>query len=606
MTNAPCPYLFCLDAHNRQGQPIDYPSFENRCQSQTERDTLLLTDQVTFCLSSSYQTCQRYQALRAREMLDSPSVGRQYQTEPTDKTFEPFGATQPLMQGPLGQRREPATDEVEAQATFADERGQNDSAMAASSTHQLHGLDEPFVNVVEDAVFHEQNYHSNVQTRPTQWYTRIGAGLLFLFVLIFGATAAVYTGWQLALDRLATARAGQINTLDSVPLQQASQPIYIVMTATSEPPAEPLAEQQPAIVPRTGIEGKPVELAQTPSANSFPAAVTATPVVIVPLPTESNPLPSTETGNGNEQVIAQPVDQQAIAVATNTPVNVQLPAVVASPTPVPVINVFLTVPPRRPTPTFDIPTSTPEPPAPTATATPQPILGTPVIIFGPDESSVPPGECTKVRWRVENVREVYYESQAAFGDGSKEECLKDERDTYALTVVFADGQTRIYTTTVDILWPTATPSITPSFTPEVLPTETWTPLPPTATPTPDVVYGTTLAVNGNNPTQCQPGTQCEIGILATNTGDSIDTLAIELVASGRWSAQLCNQIGTCSTSRLLIADVGPAHTVFVTLQVTIPAGTAGQRESYLLRSVSEGSQGTIISQVTELTIEISE
>ncbi|MEZ4733347.1 MAG: hypothetical protein R3E79_40140 [Caldilineaceae bacterium] len=164
-------------------------------------------------------------------------------------------------------------------------------------------------------------------------------------------------------------------------------------------------------------------------------------------------------------------------------------AVVA--TPAAVINVLQEVPTRRPTPVFELPTSTPVPLEPTATATETPtppILGTPVVIFGPDDSAVPPGECTNIRWHVVNVREVYYENQAAFGDGVKEECIDDEADSYALTVIFGDGQSKIFTTTVGVLWLTPTPRLTSSFTPEPMHTETWTPEPPTATPTPNVYY----------------------------------------------------------------------------------------------------------------------
>jgi hypothetical protein len=316
-------------------------------------------------------------------------------------------------------------------------------------------------------------------------------------------------------------------------------------------------------------------------------------------------LPTSAAGAAD---LAEPGATTGALIPTDTPVNLQLPPADSTATPVPVINLQVEIPTRRPTPAFDIPTSTPEvlELAPTATATLVPILGTPTIIFAADEGNIPPGECTRVRWHVENVRAVYYENQAAFGDGSQEECLRDEAVTYALTVIFADGQTKIYTTSVGILWPTPTPSITPSFTPEVLPTETWTPVPPTATATPEVVYGTTFSINGDNPYRCSSGSQCNIGLLATNSGDSLDTLAIEIVAAGDWPALLCSQIGTCSGQRLVIANVGPGNTLFATLQLTVPADSVGQSTTYAIRSVSDGSKGTVTSQVTELVIESSE
>jgi len=552
MSNATCPYLARFDANQRQCAPIDYPSFENSCLAMEEQTSLLLADQATFCLSGSFRYCQRYQNAVAEELMQQADGDEQgYPSDYTHQTPIDYHAGALTSDDLLADDRLPE-EEISAPARWPSSAG--------------------------------------------RWYTWLAAGLLFFAVIVVGGLFAAYTGWQLAVDRLATARAGQVNTLASAPIQQQVQPLYVVMTVTPEVMPEPVnPNNELALAPRTGLENKVESPAVTQ--NEFPPAVTATPITLVPLSTVAI------VQEGVTDQVATPA-----VIATERPANIQLPLADSTPTPVPIINVQLEVPTRRPTPEFDIPTSTPEVielPA-TATATVVPISGTPVIVFSADESLIPPGECTHVRWHVENVRAVYYESQAAFGDGSKEECLRDEADSYALTVIFGDGQTKIYTTTVDILWPTATPSITPSFTPEILPTETWTPIPPTATPTPNVVYGTTFSINGDNPYRCSAGSQCNIGVLATNVGDSIDTLAIELLSGGSWQALLCSQIGTCSGQRLVIANVGPGNTLFATLQLTIPADSIGQTSTYALRSVSDGSNGAVTSQVIELTIESSE
>ncbi|MEZ4673243.1 MAG: hypothetical protein R2932_03240 [Caldilineaceae bacterium] len=571
MTNAPCPYLYSRDGEQRQRAPVPYPSFENSCQDVTEPETLLLTDQATFCLSGSHTFCPRYQALVADGIVA-------------------FSGT-------------PRADFVTVPMDHATRRTQEDAFAHGRTSPKNPPLDDLWQAEDQDDLLSTDHLWSTPTDLPvTRWYPWLVAGLLFFAVIAVGSVFAAYAGWQLALDRLATARSGEVQTLAAA--AGPVQPIYLVMTATSES-AAPVVEGQGAVVvaPRTGLDAPKAAPPTAMADTGFPQAVTATPVIVVPLPGVT-PVQQSDAVAQNQNSNQPP--GAADLPATNAPGNVQLPPLESTPTPVPIINVELAVPTRRPTPEFDIPTSTAEAPTATLTETPIPIVGTPIVIFGPDESSVPPGECTKVRWHVENVRAVYYESQAAFGDGDHEECIKDESDSYALTVILANGQTQIYTTTVGIIWPTPTPSVTPSFTPEIIPTETWTPLPPTATPTPDVVFGTTLAIAGDNPHICSVDSQCTIGVLATNSGDTIDTLAIDLVAAGDWPALICNQVGTCSDSHLVIPNVGPANTVFANLQLTIPADSGGQEMSYALRAVSEGSGGSVVSQVIELKIESSE
>jgi hypothetical protein len=231
------------------------------------------------------------------------------------------------------------------------------------------------------------------------------------------------------------------------------------------------------------------------------------------------------------------------------------------------------------------------------------ILGTPVVVFGPDESAVPPGECTRVRWHVVNVREVYYENLPSLGDGSREECIDKEANTYALRIVLADGQSKIYTTTLNVLWPTPTPTLTPSFTPEPVATETWTPQAPTATPTPNVIYAVALGIDGSQQQSCTTGTDCIIGVLVTNMGDQPDTLSVEFLQKGAAAARLCRLDGVCGEQKLTISNVGPTNTAYLNLRVSLPTESAGTTFSYVLRGVSDGSQGTMTSEA--VTVEVT-
>lgn len=536
-----CPYLARFDARQTQSAPVDYPSFENQCLAGDGEAALLLTDQATFCLSGSYRLCDRFLAIHLAEEPAPPPLGQ---------------AVAPPSSSPVT----PSRDEVAwTQPLFDD----------SASTWRYH-------------------------PSRTIW-TWASAAVIFGAVLLAGGGIAAYLGWQLVQQSQLLGRAsqtGQISTLNSG-LNALQTPAFLVVTATS---AEPLPAQATAMLPAAPAgQGA---LPPNETAQSFPMAVTPTPIVVGAPAGESNPAP------------VAPQAQAGNALPTETPVpprNILLPTPAIETTPAALINVLQEVPTRRPTPLFELPTSTPvpleaTPPEPTATPT-LAILGTPVVVFAPDQAAVPPGECTKVRWHVVNVREVYYENQPTFGDGNQEECIKDEADTYALTVIFGDGQTKIYTTTVSVLWPTATPTLTPSFTPEPPATPTWTPEPPTATPTPNVIYAVALSVNGNNRQSCTAGTDCEVAVLVTNMGDHPDTLSIEFLQRDRAGAWLCRQDGVCAEQKLTISSVGPGNTAFLVLRVTLPPESAGSVFTYVLRGISEGSQGTMTSGIVTVEFE---
>jgi hypothetical protein len=427
--------------------------------------------------------------------------------------------------------------------------------------------------------------------RPSgQIWAWASAAVIFAAVLLTGGAVAAYVGWELALQAGLLPRndpAAQIDTIASA-ANGPPTPAFVVVTAVSAAPPAPVVATPP---PADGA---------APASNNpqaYPEAVTATPITLTMPDTATNPPAADE--NPPPTVVLQPT-------FTETPVpplNLVLPDAATDATPTVQINVLEAVPTRRPTPPFEaLPTDTAVPLAPTATPT-LAILGTPVVVFGPDESAVPPGECTRVRWHVVNVREVYYENLPSLGDGSREECIDKEANSYALRVVLADGQSKIYTTTLNVLWPTPTPTFTPSFTPEPVATETWTPQAPTATPTPNVIYAVALGIDGEPRRGCTAGTDCTIGVLVTNMGDQPDTLSVEFLEKGAATARLCRQDGVCGEQKLTISNVGPNNTAFLFLRVSLPADSANTVFQYKLRGISDGSQGTMTSEAVTVEVE---
>ena len=533
-----CPYLARFDAHDKRVAPVDYPSFENHCLAVEGEASLLLTDQATFCLAGSYRLCDRFQLVHLEEETPTPArpLPQQQQQTPTP-TFVADAFVEELGPQPLFQERATAWS-----------------------------------------------------YRPTrQIWTWASAAVIFAAVLLTGGGVAAYIGWELALQGGLLERAdptGQIDTLANA-IPAVETPAFVVVTATSEAQPAPVVVAPP-----------PADAAVQPNENSqsFPEAVTATPLVVTAPDSAANPPPAE---NAPPAAILQPT-------LTPTPVpprNLVLPDAASNAVPTALINVLEAVPTRRPTPPFEaMPTDTPAPLTPTITPT-LAILGTPVVVFAPDDPAVPPGECTRVRWHVANVREVYYENLPSLGDGSSEECIDKEANTYALRIVLGDGQTKIYTTTLNVLWPTPTPTLTPSFTPEPAATETWTPEAPTATPTPNVIRAVALQIKGDSRRSCTAGTDCTIDILVTNMGDQPDTLSVEFLQKGNAAAWLCRQDGVCAEQKLTVSNVGPSNTVFLTLQVTLPADSADTSFTYMLRGISDGSQGTMTSEA--VTIEVA-
>ncbi|MBN2303923.1 MAG: PD40 domain-containing protein [Anaerolineae bacterium] len=92
------------------------------------------------------------------------------------------------------------------------------------------------------------------------------------------------------------------------------------------------------------------------------------------------------------------------------------------------------------------------------TATPTPTVVPTIIEFWADRTSIYTGQCVTLSWRVEGIREVYYEGIGVTGQGSHQECPTDATTTYVLRVILVDGSEVFrYITIVVNPTPTATP-----------------------------------------------------------------------------------------------------------------------------------------------------
>lgn len=514
-----CPLLGTLDSANNPCPAVAFPSFENKCLVADDRDTLLLSDQATYCLSGGHRLCPRFRA--------ASSVARDGRVD-----------------------RESASE----------------LAAGILASDQLH---PEFMAVTSE---------DDART-PTRW-TWLGVSAVFVLMLLCGASFAAYSGWNQVQAYLNQRESGQVQSIASA--DPTATVGYIVQTATPAQPApmQPPPASTPALVVVAPVTGQPL--------GSFPAAVTATP-----------------GGPGDAGAVAGEAPVPVIVVRPQEGASAAPQATTDSP------NLLLEVPTRRPTPVFDIPTSTAVAATPTETPTETPTAaptqqptpaGTPVVVFGPAQQLVPRDGCTMIAWNVQNVREVYYENIGVDGRGQEEECVDDLLEVYHLVVVLPDGSTRLYTTTVTMLQPTYTPEPTPTFTLEPVFTPTWTPPPPTPTTPPFVRYGVALNVNGSTEQTCAKGATCEIGLIAVNTGEEIDTLLASIARSGPWSAQLCRQDGVCAGNNLALPSVGSNNSANISLRISIPGDAAPQAADYGVEAVSAGSGNVVSSGVTRLRI----
>ncbi|MCB0160869.1 MAG: hypothetical protein KDD83_22200, partial [Caldilineaceae bacterium] len=124
---------------------------------------------------------------------------------------------------------------------------------------------------------------------------------------------------------------------------------------------------------------------------------------------------------------------------------------------------------------------------------------------------------------------------------------------------------------------------------------TWTPEPPPVTPTPVKTYGVDLLLAGGSRQTCDAGATCRVGVSVTNLGNQVDDLTVQIVGSGAWSAQLCRMDGVCAASALTIYNVGPGTAGTMNLVVEVPAGAAGETQTYTLEAASANTGGAVRS-----------
>jgi hypothetical protein len=90
------------------------------------------------------------------------------------------------------------------------------------------------------------------------------------------------------------------------------------------------------------------------------------------------------------------------------------------------------------------------PPLPTSTPTSTP--SPPGINFRADEYTITSGNCTWLRWDVDNVREVYLDGQGVVGHGQRQVC-PSATTVYRLRVVYLDGTDDVYPLTITVTAP---------------------------------------------------------------------------------------------------------------------------------------------------------
>jgi len=101
------------------------------------------------------------------------------------------------------------------------------------------------------------------------------------------------------------------------------------------------------------------------------------------------------------------------------------------------------LPPVANVPATPIPTATTTPtatPTPTPTTTPLPPPPTPQVSVAPDVINL--GGCTKVKWDIQNVKEVYLNDEGVVGVAEREDCpTAAGRYTYTWRIIQKDGAT---------------------------------------------------------------------------------------------------------------------------------------------------------------------
>ncbi len=76
---------------------------------------------------------------------------------------------------------------------------------------------------------------------------------------------------------------------------------------------------------------------------------------------------------------------------------------------------------------------------PTATGTSAPVGTSTPLIFSADNNVLVAGECTLLRWEIDNINAVFFEGTSVSGRGFREVC-PEQTTRYTLLVLYTDGE----------------------------------------------------------------------------------------------------------------------------------------------------------------------
>jgi hypothetical protein len=153
-----------------------------------------------------------------------------------------------------------------------------------------------------------------------------------------------------------------------------------------------------------------------------------------------------------------------------------------------------------------------------APPTPTPKPSPPIVDFTADPEHILVGQCSTLRWSVENGEVVVLDGEGVQPDDARYLC-PSESHTYELQVLNAAGEYS-YELTIEVAQPTATPlpTVTPTPVPSATPgTTSASPPPPTSTPVPDQKAPSPSPSQPPSPTSTQTATVAAVAMAHTAT-----------------------------------------------------------------------------------------
>ena len=299
-----------------------------------------------------------------------------------------------------------------------------------------------------------------------------------------------------------------------------------------------------------------------------------------------------------------------------------------------------TVPTRRPTPA----TNGQAPITPTATFTPTVALASTATptrtgqssVFWADKPILTPGECTVLRWQIDNVISVYFDGQATTGISTRDVC-PIQTTTYTLQVTSTSG-TQEYTVTV-LVSATGQPAILFTASKMQVASGACTTLSWSATNVKEVrlngqgVAG--VATKDVCPTETTDYTLTVLDNSGTTTTKSLTITVVPGTESGVdaafWAERYTLPVGECTTLHWRVENVQevhldengvegvgtqpntcPAATQYYTLEITDTAGQVTIKEVTLfagtpdLEGMEVIGQGIVDTVVRRADIDTSE